>query len=154
MEQVFLEKLTVAYLVSKLAALCHLTWSLWIQSNPVYTILRCNLMLTSHLTLDLSSGLFPFAFPLKFCTYYLSHTCNAPSPSHPPWFNDRNNIWRRKNRHHQYNHHHDHIIIITFIAITLFTVVIIIVITVIILFSFSQKRTESRVRYHNCLLTL
>jgi hypothetical protein len=41
-------------------------WARWIQSTPIYTIpLRGILILSTHLRLGLSGGLFPLRFPTK-----------------------------------------------------------------------------------------
>jgi hypothetical protein len=69
-----------------------LSWARWIQSIP----LRPNLSFSTNLRLGIPSSLF----------FWLSHqypiyiplfppSCYIPCPSHPPWLDHCNYIWRR-----------------------------------------------------------
>jgi hypothetical protein len=52
--------------------------------------------LSTHLHLGLPSGLFPCGFPTNtpICIPLSPHSCSMPCPSHPPWFDHFNYIWR------------------------------------------------------------
>ena len=70
------------------------------QTNPVrvplsYSLKRRILTLSSHLCLGLPSRFFsPFSNQNPACTSCTPpHTCHMPRPSHPPLFNQPNNIW-------------------------------------------------------------
>jgi len=54
------------------------------QSGPCSPDRLLNLILSSHLRLGLTSGLFPLRFPHQYpvCTSPLHNTCYMPSPSH------------------------------------------------------------------------
>jgi hypothetical protein len=69
--------------------------------SPYHPILslRFILILSSHLCLDLASGLFSFSFLTKIllCIPHLRFAaCYMPCPSHPSWLNHSNYIWRRE----------------------------------------------------------
>jgi hypothetical protein len=58
--------------------------------------LRYILILSSHLPLGLPSGLFPSGLPPKPYMHSSSpHACHMPCPSHCPWLDHSNYIWRR-----------------------------------------------------------
>jgi len=65
------------------------------QSSPLHFFKIHFIVSSSHLSLGLSSDLFPSQLtsktPLK--TSPVSHTCLMPHPSHSIWFNHLNNIW-------------------------------------------------------------
>jgi len=108
--RVLLEKLTGLQLVKKFPAFhgtrrfitkltsdskLSLSWASPIQSiYPHPTSWRYILILSTHLCLDLPSGLPPSGFPSK--TLYthplLTHTCHIPSPSHSSQFYHPHNI--------------------------------------------------------------
>jgi hypothetical protein len=53
-----------------------LSWARWIQSTPFQPISRISiLILSSHLRLGLTTGLFPSGFPTKILYSHLSHAC-------------------------------------------------------------------------------
>ena len=106
---VLLEKLTGLQLVKKfpfygtrrfitaLTSVRHLSlpWASPIQSTyPHPTSWRSILILSTHLRLDLPSGLFPSSFPTKTLYAPLSspHTRHMPSPSHSSRFHHPHNI--------------------------------------------------------------
>jgi hypothetical protein len=75
------------------------------QIKPVHATqpisLRPILILSTHLHLGLSSGLFPSGFPTIILYVFLfSHLCYMPCPSHPPWFEYSNYTWRRAHSPH------------------------------------------------------
>jgi hypothetical protein len=51
--------------------------------HPILLVFLCDL--SSHLSLDLSSGLFPCGFPIIPYVHSCSYDCYLPSPSHPSW---------------------------------------------------------------------
>jgi hypothetical protein len=65
-----------------------LSWASRIQFVPSIPFsLRSILMLSSHLSLGLSSGLFPWASQSKACKHlFPPHACYMSGPPHPPWF--------------------------------------------------------------------
>ena len=68
------------------------------QLDPVHTptshFLKIHLILSSHLRLGLSSGLFHSGFPIKtvYTPLLYSHTCYMPHPTHSSRFDHPNNI--------------------------------------------------------------
>jgi hypothetical protein len=71
-----------------------LSWARWIQSTPSHPIsLRSILILSFHLCLRLSNGVFPTGFPKILGTSHNFHACYMPRPSQPPWLDHPNNIW-------------------------------------------------------------
>jgi hypothetical protein len=51
--------------------------------------------LSTHLHLDLPSVLFPSGFPTNTLYAFTSpHSCYMPCPSHPPWLDHSNYVWR------------------------------------------------------------
>jgi len=108
--RVLLEKLTGSQLVQKFAAFygtrrfitaftsvrhLSLSWASSIQSIPSHpTSWISILILSSHLSLGLPSGLFPSGFPTKtlYALLLSPHTSYMPRPSHSSWFDHPNNI--------------------------------------------------------------
>jgi hypothetical protein len=85
------EKLTRPQLVKKFSILygfrsaCHLSisWARWIQFMPPYpTSWRSNLMLSSHLCVDLPVGPFLSVFPTKTLYVHLLSRTRVTCPSH------------------------------------------------------------------------
>jgi hypothetical protein len=69
------------------------------QFNPVYASVsaawKSNLILSFHLCLGLPSFFLPWAsLPKAVMHLYSLHAYYMPSPSHSPWFDHPNNIWR------------------------------------------------------------
>jgi hypothetical protein len=73
-----------------------ISWARSIQSiSSHFIFLRSILILSAHLRLGLTSGLFLLAFPPISCMNSSSpHSCYMPCPSHPPWFDHCNYVWR------------------------------------------------------------
>jgi len=68
------------------------------QMNPAHVLVsyffKSTLILLSRLRY-LSSGLFPLGFlPKPYTHFAFPHTCHTLRPSHSPWFDQPNNIWR------------------------------------------------------------
>ena len=60
--------------------------------TPTSNFLKMHLILSSHLHLDLPSGVFPSGFPTKTLYTPLTHTRYMPSPSHSCRFYHPHNI--------------------------------------------------------------
>jgi hypothetical protein len=73
-----------------------LSWARSIQSIPPHpTSLRSILILSTHLRLGLPSGLFPSGFPINIVyAFLLSPFVLYACPSHPPWLDHSNYVWR------------------------------------------------------------
>jgi hypothetical protein len=71
-------------------------WAKWMQFILPHPIsLGSTLILSSHLHLGLPSGFFILAFPSKTFMHSSSFdACFMPCPSHPPWLDHSNYIWR------------------------------------------------------------
>ena len=69
-----------------------LSWARSIVHVPHSNCWTSFLILSSHLSLGLSSDLFPSGFPTKTLYIPLHHTCYMPHPSHSR-FHHPNNIW-------------------------------------------------------------
>jgi hypothetical protein len=67
------------------------SWIWFTITQP--TSLRTIWILSSHLSLLFSSGLFPSSCPTKTSTPLLSHACYIDWTSHCPWFYHSNNSW-------------------------------------------------------------
>jgi hypothetical protein len=67
------------------------------QSNPYHPItLRSILILSTHLRLGLPSGCLLLTPPRIIYMHFSSpRSCYMPCPSHPPWLDHSNYIWRR-----------------------------------------------------------
>jgi hypothetical protein len=50
--------------------------------------------LSTHLRLGLHSGSFWFSHHYPICIPLLTHSCYIPCPSHPPWLDHSNYVWR------------------------------------------------------------
>jgi hypothetical protein len=71
-----------------------LSWARSIHSIPSHHIwLRSILILSTHLCLVLHSGLFWLSHQYPICMPLL-HSCYMPCPSHPPWLDHSNYVWR------------------------------------------------------------
>jgi hypothetical protein len=71
-----------------------LSWARWIQSTTSHPVSpRSILILSSHLHVRFSRGLFRFPDRSFVCVSNFFHACYMPRPSHPPWFYHPNIIW-------------------------------------------------------------
>jgi hypothetical protein len=95
-----LENITVAELVKEFPAFYgtkmfteasqwFLSWTRWIQSTPSNYFLRSFLIISHHLTLRLSSGLFTAGLWPTSSMHVSSLPCYMPWSSYLPWFDHR-----------------------------------------------------------------
>jgi hypothetical protein len=74
------------------------SWASTIQSIPHHSIsLRSIVMLSCYLCLCLPSGLLSFCLSHQYpiCIPRRPHSCYMPCPSHSPWLDRSNYVWRR-----------------------------------------------------------
>jgi hypothetical protein len=73
-----------------------LSWARSIQSTPSHPISLSTLILSAHLLFGLPSSLFPYGFPTNILYAFLfsPHSCYMPCPSHSPWLDRSNYVWR------------------------------------------------------------
>ena len=71
-----------------------LSWAKSIESMPYHpTSWRSIFILSSHLHIDLQSGLFRSGFPTKLCRHFLHPPSMLHSLTRASWFGHPNNIW-------------------------------------------------------------
>jgi hypothetical protein len=62
--------------------------------HPILYFLRSILILSTHLRVGLPSCLFWLSHQYPICIPRLPHSCYMPCPSHPPWLDHSNCVWR------------------------------------------------------------
>jgi hypothetical protein len=68
-----------------------------IHTTPTY-LFKVHFNIFAHLHFGLPSCLFPSGFPTNIlCIHIFQPSCYIPCPSHPPWLDYSNYIWRREN---------------------------------------------------------